>query len=402
MKNRISTNIRNIIWVMLFATLLYKVSAMGGNPPALSKLTLGMALWVIIIQFPYRYFKKNDYGKPVNFLLRMVILLTFLAVIRSIFGPVEGHVGNKWVSLFGNEECMFMMLTPCFLVLGMELGAVSELKEAIQVSLILSVLTLFTGYYVGAFLWISACFYPYMKRPIRALFYVAVAMSVISAFFAEETSRSTIVVLGMILLTYTSVNFLKSRKVIGIICMSLIALPLIYGVMTLVDPNFSVFQIILNQLMDSTGDEQLTTDTRSFLFWEMSENLNKNHAWFFGKGALSHYYSDFFAQSTSAESSSRITVEVTFLQLLLRGGVTYAVVYYGIFVLAIRNAIKRAQNKFVLSIAIMASGWVLFSCVSYLNGCNFLHLGFFILLSCCLSDRWLNYTDDEVKMILKR
>lgn len=393
-----------VIWVIMLATFLLKISSVGGHATQIAKLTFAASLWAAVIFFPYQYLRKNDFGNGVNILLRIIILLAVVATLRSVFGEYDGKLGNKWFTLFGNEECMFMLLAPCFMYLVVAPNSVSILKSVTQMYLVLGTLAIVTGYYVvGGALWFSGLLFPYMRFHFKLLVFFSVAMSVFGALFAENTSRSNIVVLVVIVVAYGSVYFLHNKKLIWAICMTMILAPLIYSVLMLIDPNYSIFSIILDQVLQQTGDETMATDTRSFLFWEMAEDLGKNNAWLFGKGALSNYYSYFFSRSTSenADVAMRIGVEVTFLQLMLRSGIVYVVAYYSLLTMSVVKALRYAQSKFVLAIAVTASGWSLFSCMSYVNGCNFLHVGFFLMLGCCVSQRWLNYTDTDIRRILK-
>lgn len=393
-----------VIWSMMIATLVYRIISIGGHQPQMSKVILAASLWLSFFLFPSQYIRQNDFGSSIDKLLRIIIILTAIATVRSVFAPLEGHVANKWFTLFGNQECMFMLLAPCLMYLCQYRDSVLILKYATQLFLLVGTVPIFLGHYAaGGILFFSAILYPHMKRGYQILIYISIVMSIVGAFFVDETSRSGIILLVIIIVAYICVYVVNNKKLIWVVCLFLIIAPLAYSVLMLINPAFSVIDIILNWLLQQTGDEQLATDSRSFLFWEIADDLTKNEAWLLGKGALSHYFSAFFFQSTSekADVANRIGVEVTLLMLLLRSGVAYAITYYSIIVIAVTSALRKARNKFVLSVAVMAAGWSLFSCVSYLNGCNFLHLGFFLLLGCCASKRWQNYTDEEIKCLLK-
>ena len=73
-----------------------------------------------------------------------------------------------------------------------------------------------------------------------------------------------------------------------------------------------------------------TTDTRTFLYQELAEDLTMTDSWIMGKGAFSHYYSHIFLISDSEGSDFhyRMTVEVGVLNFLLHGGLVYVILYY--------------------------------------------------------------------------
>ena len=151
-------------------------------------------------------------------------------------------------------------------------------------------------------------------------------------------------------------------------------------------------------LIDNIGETMDTTDTRTFLFAELIEDLTKNNALLWGKGARSGYFSYYFYISTSGLGDHwyRITSEVSGLHFLLRGGIMFCVFHYGLIVYAVHKALMYGRNKFVQTIAILASGWIFISCFSFLHGFSIVIVGFYILLGCCLSEKWLNKTDKEI------
>lgn len=394
-----------VIWIMMFATFLWGLTMSGLHPPTIIKLVFATTLWAIVAIFPYSYARSHDLKRQARILLSLIVFLTLIAVVQGALDSTTGHAGNKWITMFGNDDCMFMLLAPCFMYLAVSPDSVITLKRASQLMLVLSALGLVTGNYAaGGVLWFGLLLYPYMKKGYRPFVLLLIGVGVFSAFFAEDTSRSTLLVFFIFITSYICVYVIKNKKLVWVVCLTFILVPLAYSIVMLVNQEYSIVQVLLDLVMQETGDQELSSDTRTFLFWELAEDLSKNDAWLFGKGAYSHYYSDFFARSTSenADSHDRLGVEVTILQLLLRSGIAYVIVYYSLITTAVVSALKNSKNRFLITMAVVASGWSLFSCISYLNGCKFLHLGFFLLLGCCVSKRWLSYTDEDIKKILKR
>ncbi len=398
-----------VVWLMMLATmtLFTTVGVESKSITTIAKYLFAGALWGVTMLYPYKYFGNNDLGKFANRIIFLIVFLTLIAVIRTIVTPLKGPVGSKWSTLFGNQDTMFMLLTPCFIMLSQGLRSLPVLKRASEVYIFLGFFALFMGnlYPIYSILWFSGLFFPYMGKKFEILFLLSLAAAIFSAFFlGEHTNRSVIIIFGILIITYVCVYVIKRKKILWIVCLSMIFVPIIYSFLTLFIPEFSAVQIALETLMNRTGDQTLTADTRTFLFHEVAEDLTANNAWLLGKGAVSFYYSDYFARSTSGDGDfwMRISVEVSLLQFLLRSGIIYVISYFSLIIYAVVKALKKSQNKFVLSAAFVASGWVLYSCITYLNGCNFIHVGFFLLLGCCMSKRWLSYTDDDIKKILRR
>ena len=392
-----------IVWVIMISTLLLHFSGGYTYAPGLIKMLFSFSLWICLLIFPFRIVRHNDFDKIPNVILKGLLLFTLIAVLTSVFDNSSTAVGNKWLTLFGNPECMFMMLAPCFVCLASIDSSLGTLLKSWKFYIAVGTLGALNQTFIPvSVLWISAVFYPYVDRKYRFLVLLSIVFAIYAAFFAESTSRTTIILILFVLASYFSVYILNSPSIVKQCCYVLIAISTIYAILTLVEPDFSVFQIILDLLMQNTGDQDLSTDTRTFLFWELAEDLTKNNSWIFGKGAYSNYFSLYFWNSTSGEGDHyyRLTCEVTFLQCLLRGGICYTICYFSLIAYAVYNAFTKSRNKMLKSIAIIATGWYAIACMSYLNGCDYKHLGFFLLLGCCLSNKWLNYTDEDIKRML--
>ena len=249
-------------------------------------------------------------------------------------------------------------------------------------------------------LWISIVFYPYVDKKYKILIVLSVLVAIYCSFYGNETSRTTIIVLAFSLASYVLAYVYKGKKLLFVFCITMIILPTIYACFTLINDDYSIFSVVLSLVLEKTGDATLATDTRTFLFWEMATDLTNNDAWIFGKGAYSHYLSYYFSKA-EGDHFERISCEVTLLQFLLRSGIVYVITYYSLLTYAIHKSLTKSNNRFLLFVAVMASGWFFVSCMSDLNSCEFKHLGFFLLLGCCMSPYWLEKSDDEIKEILE-
>ena len=159
-----------VVWVVMFTTLLLKIMTIEGQAPSLIKFIFAAGLWVSLLMFPYDFVRNNDLGKSANFLLKIIVLLVIIAVLRSMFGNIEGHVGNKWLTLFGNDTCMFMLLTPCFIYLSKRPDSVFVLKAATQTYLFIGTLVILWGNVpTPRILWFSAVLFPFMNKLNRLL-----------------------------------------------------------------------------------------------------------------------------------------------------------------------------------------------------------------------------------------
>lgn len=398
MKPEIRT--KKIIWIMMFATLI--LSCFGGFviAPNVVKSVYFIAMLFSLLFFPFPIVKRNDIDKTANIVLRLIALFTFAAVCQTAFTDSGVHIGNKWVTMFANPECMFMVLAPFFAYLGSVDNSIIYLKRAMQIFLILGVCgLLYLKFIPLSILWFSIVFFPYVSKVYKIIILLSILMGFYSAFFAEETSRTTALTIVFAFFSLFLPYVIGNRLLIKFFCYSVAIIPIIYAVYTIIVPEYSIIEVILDFVLDKTGDTTMATDTRTFLFREMSDDLNFSDSWLFGKGAYSHYHSNYFSRA-EGDCENRMGCEVTFLQCLLRGGISYTFCYFSILVLSVFRITKYSKNKFLLSVAIMISGWIFVACMSFLNGFSFKHLGFFILVGCGLSSRWLEKTDGEIEQML--
>jgi hypothetical protein len=71
------------------------------------------------------------------------------------------------------------------------------------------------------------------------------------------------------------------------------------------------------------------TDTRSFLFIEFFQDF-KNSDWIFGRGFLGTYFSQYFLDwdGVGGDSFQRFSVEIGFLDFLLKGGLLLTIPFF--------------------------------------------------------------------------
>lgn len=395
-------SMRIVAYVSLFISSFWGLYFMA---PSSVKALYSMCMWISFAIFPYILIKHNDFTKIGNYFLVTLIVMAVVQILRTVLNtdPALYALGNKWVTLFGNEYTALLMLPPLFTYIGTLNYGVILLKKTTYSYLIVGlVLSVFMMYPLGILSIFTIVFYPYVNKKFRMLIIISVIEAFISATIGENPSRMNFIIIGFALCSYVLVYIVKNLKFLKIFSVVIIILPLFLFVpiLNFASQDDTTFQKIQKYIMEESNDESLSTDTRTFLYQEMAEDLTATDSWLLGKGAFSRYYSAFFDDS-SIGRFGRLSSEVPFLNYLLHGGICYVIVYFGLLIYAIYLGIWKGKNKFVKSIAIIASGWYFNSFVGDITGCKFYHLAFFALLGCCLSHKWLNSTDEDINFIIK-
>lgn len=393
--------------IAMFVTLF--ISAFWGMfffAPNYVKAIFSVGMWCSFLLLPYgKLLQNSDFSRFTKVLLVFISLIICIQILRSVFNTDEDMyiLGNKWTTLFGNEYTALAMLPPLFIFVGTLPYSVKILKNATWIFLCIGAVLSLAMKYPLASISIFACvFYPYVDKKYKYLLILAIIEAFFLAMRPNNGVRMFFIVIAFTIAAYTLVFVLKKSIYTKIFVVFIAILPLFLFIPLFFHFNKSLTSFEQAQeIMSSNSEyESLGLDTRSFLYSEMVEDLNETGSWLMGKGAYSHYYSLVFDDNIKGRYG-RISSEVPILTFMLRGGILYTVTYYCLLLFAVYNAIWRSCNKMIKTAGIIIVGWYFNSFVGDITGCRFYHLAFFLLVGCCLSKKWLNYTDNDIKKIME-
>ena len=334
--------------------------------------------------------------------MRLIFALGGVAILRSVFNenPDMYAFGSKWQTLFGNEYCSLLFFPPLFAYLAtipLNITYLNKINYRYMFWGALCILIL--KYPLAPLLLCAAVFYPYVKRDYRIFIGVAVLQTIIGATTGENTTRAYFLYLAFSLVAYILVYVIKRIFITRAFCVVCIILPFLLFLPMLSIQNIyeeSFFEKTQTYVTGKTEDEEFATDTRTFLYLEMTYDLTKTKSWLWGKGAYAHYYSDWFDDGGVNGKYGRIASEVPFLNFLMHGGIVYTSLYFLLLAYAVYNGLWKSNNKFVQCIAVVATAWFFCSFVCDLTGARYYHMVFFMLLGCCFSKHFLSMSDEKV------
>lgn len=392
--------------IIAYATLI--ISSFWGlyfMAPGIAKALFSLCIWMGIFIFPYKLVKNNDFTRTTNFILIYIIFTDIIQILRSVFSTDEYLyiIGNKWTTLFGNEYTALLLLPPIFTYLGTLKYSVIHLKNTTYIYMILGLIfSVYLKYPLSILTIFLVVFYPYVSKKYKLLIIISGLETFLCAVVGDNPPRMYFIVIAFTICCYILIYVIKKDLLtkLFVIIVTISPIVLFLPMLNASNNEETIFQKIQTMLTDR-NDNEFAADTRTFLYTEMATDLTKTESWLIGKGASGHYYSYFFDNSKLGKYG-RISSEVPFLTFLLKGGMMYVFAYFGLLLYAIYLGIWKGKNKFVKSIGIIASGWYFNCFVGDIVGCRFYHLAFFALLGCCLSHKWLNSTDEDIKLILKQ
>jgi hypothetical protein len=137
--------------------------------------------------------------------------------------------------------------------------------------------------------------------------------------------------------------------------------------------------------------ENLRSDTRTFLYVDVFRDIKINNAYLFGKAINAGYASDDF------ETYNRLSVEVGFLQILLKTGIVGFIMYIALIVTAIFKAINTSRNLFIKYLGMLLSGYVLMFFIENMILFNLLNIITWIIVGMCHSRELRELNDEEIK-----
>ena len=389
---------------LMIGTLICGFWGLFGQAPGLVKMVFSFSIYLCIITFPFQNIKNNDFCKVGNFIIIILLFLAVYQILVSLFNfdPDMYAFGNKYVTLFLNEYCAPLLLPPLFCYYIVQKDNIYHLYKAVCLFCIVSLIYVGLGKYTNfAFTPIFlAPIFPYGSNKIRAIIVFSLIFGI---YYAKINARMMLIVVAFAIISLIFAYVIKLR-----------ILRLIFGCIILIIP-FYLFVPILNaHLGEKTpiqqaieffigGDknnEEDTTDTRSYMYIEMAIDLTNTNSWLLGKGAYSHYVSEFEHNNNfkgNGPDYGRISTEVPFLNYILRGGLVYVFFYLLLFIVAVIRGLWLGKNKFVIIISIITAGWYFNSFIGDTEGCRFYHLVFFSFVGCCFSKSILKSTDIEIQ-----
>jgi len=158
----------------------------------------------------------------------------------------------------------------------------------------------------------------------------------------------------------------------------------------------SVFQMILGD--ENTPYSQLNpyADTRTFLYYEVFQDLKTNDVLLFGKGLNAGY------DSPSFHTYRREVVEVGFLQILMKTGIVGFILYFSVLVVAIFKSIGRSNNLFLKALGFLLTGYIIMLFIENQLAYNLFNICIWLVVGMCYSPVLRDLNDKEIGVLFHK
>lgn len=325
-----------------------------------TKVLLTLLLWTssgisIYVYFKYYRILKKTFSKSFFILFSSILIWNTLCIVKSVYTN-DGSL----TTLFGNVYTGLALLVPFFMVFSSDVLNLYRMHivyiRMITIGVILFILFFIAGQ--GSF--------DIIQNRILYLLFIPVIF-LLPLVFKLNTKIKYLIWIGLLMIVFNVVLMSNRTMVVrvllllgcGIILFLYLKnynkLLLRVSFLILIVPFFLLNQSIetgssaIQAYMSDLQDKKLKTDTRTFLYIEVFDDLIKNKKLIFGKGANGKYYSRYFKYA-EGDNENRLTVEVGVLFFLLKGGLIAVILNLVIVMMAIYYAFFRSDNYYVVAL----------------------------------------------------
>lgn len=388
--------------------------------------------FALIFHFGFHFYV---YGPPVSRLFYyMFFLLAFLSILIMIFLYLgtywrHGQQSKKTILVF---DLLVAWIFICMVRSFMEFRSISDLKpfffdNYMAVSL-LPVLFFTVGinskyflsinkvlfWYIVLSALISFALFKYMELQIFVLmpvFYIILTIPLqsswkksliilisISAVLVSFSNRAGVlrilisfsIVAAYYLMRSNNIN----RKLVNFLAVIVLLVPLVSIYMGF--KGHSVFQLAIGNEYSGSSQFNPYADTRTFLYYEVFQDIRLTKSLLIGKGLNAGYTSEVF------ETYRRLIVEVGFLQIILKTGIVGFILYVSVIISSIKNALGRSKSLFMKSLGLVLVGYILMIFIENVIAYNMLNIMIWIIAGMCHSDALLKLSDREFCKVIQR
>ena len=259
------------------------------------------------------------------------------------------------------------------------------------------------GFYLAPFSFFIL-FFPILTFRWKVLILV-IAFYVV---FADFGARSNLIKFIVPFLC-TSIYYFKkifNTKILGFIRLILLLAPFIFfvlatsGIFNLFNPQGDNKKEIIDKKLDFKGElveDDLTADTRTFLYVEVLGTAKKYNSWIFGRSPARGNISESFGDGDMNKRGERNGNEVSILNYFVWLGLVGVIFIFLLFYHSTNLAIHYSNNIFSKIIGIFIAFRWAFAWVEDINNFYIQYVYLWIFIGFCYSENFRKMTDNQIK-----
>lgn len=392
----------NAIYVLLF--LIFRPQGINLIKISITLLLLSsIGIFFLIALRNARQLQKIP--KVTKYVFYLLIFWGSIVILRSLSFSLQDAVTN-----FGNVYMGWAWFLPVLLLVGVKIENWNTVLKVISIIFQLMLVVFLASLLVDN----SYVKWAWLLRPVNLILliglyrftfikklnvFLIIGIYIIVALIVEQRMDLLFLAMTLSLLTLDKLKQVKIKRAIlkYIIVAFLIVLTLI----------FTIGYEYVSHFMANLIEYE---DSRTFLFKELFEELNTTER-IVGRGSLGEYYSYFFEGTRkywenmgrvgwSGDSPIRNTIEVGYLQMILKGGyilfgLTTFMMVYASFIGAFKS-----KNKFTRSLGMYIMLLTILSIVSFRPAFTPTFIFMWLAIGTVLNKSNRNLSDAQIKEIL--
>lgn len=384
----------SLVLALLFHFVFYfNVYGPGlGNNNIIFLLAFG-SIALIVFVYIGTHWRVDLKGKTVLWGFELLILWMIICFVRSLIDIGNSDELKKYLL----SNYMAISLFPVFFfIVGINakyFRSINRILFFYTIIVTLISLPFITLFELMLFL-LYPIFFVITTFPFRSYFEKLLIISIsLTIIFVSLTNRAGIlrilisfsVVIAYYVITHSKIN--KKWLYLVVFCILMIPVGSLYfGI-----KGQSVFQIALGENQRNYSQLDPYADTRTFLYFEVFQDLKYNKALIFGKGMNAGYYSEAF------QTYQRPIVEVSFLQILLKTGIIGFLLYISIIISAIFKALSRSKSNYIKSLGLLMVGYTIMIFIENQIAYNMLNVLIWVVIGMCHSEELGKLNDKEIR-----
>lgn len=295
------------------------------------------------------------------------------------------------------------LLIPSIALLGYKLFAIKDLLFFIRKNYFILIFLLLLAVGLPSkiiYLWTPLYFFILVYRylPVRQRYFIFIlAIFLLSADFSARSSLIRISVAILLCLSFWWIS--RHLRLISKIHKILCILPFVLLYLGLTG-TFNIFDMdsyldTKLEVNNAAGNkENLTADTRTFLYKECLSSMDTKDSFIFGEGGCGKYHSIFFKNKLFG--ANRYASEVGALNTLLYSGIIGLILYWLVFVFASYKAINDSDNILCKLLGLfIIFRWDYFF-VEEFTSFNTNYFFLWLMIGMCLTPQFRRMTDEEI------
>ena len=354
-------------------------------------------LLIYTYSIDYKLFKTLKISSYFRVLFSLLVLWSLVTIIKSI-----SFDETSLKSLFGHPLMGWTWLTPLAIVFGFKISNwVFIFNYFNKLLLISSILTLGSLFYNQkiifgllewmAFLPILLLTYSYQNKKNKNIILLATICYILLSLLVSQRSNIIFMsIIGFFFILHLYRNTILSFLKFGL------SLFLIISCLVLLVNGKKYYNEINN-------NEDLTRDTRTFLYEEILEDMQGNDL-IYGRGALGKYYSPFFESWNKSfdggDSEFRSVNEVGYLQIILKGGTLLLILYLLILIPAAYLGIFKSNNIIAKMSGLLILSYLFLWTISYYPIYSAEYILLWMAVGTTISVRTRRITDIGIKKLV--